>query len=547
MKNAWYLALILVTFNGILLVSAAQYTTKGPQKSTSESIELDRQLVLAAVEGDPNLGYLIARGADTKIMDNLGYTPLHWAAHCGHESAVCALLSGGASIEAANRNKYTPLHVAVQQGKANVVYTLLRHDANTKAFNRFGDTPLHEAASGNREIIVCTLLRYGANLEAINASGYTPLHLAARQGYESMVRTLIRLGAKKEAVNGYGSTPLHVASFFGHESTVRALLELGARMEATNNNREMPLSVAAKRGHVSVVRVLVQAGTNLIVDNRWGQTVLEEVYVRDKNRAGNSQTLEELLKAYTNNFDQASSESGDTIVHRLISRRGPDIGLIKLIIHSSRGNVLLEQRTLEGKTPLHLAAEKDLVRYAKLLLDCGADRRAMTPLGDTADSLAGPQVRILLANSLPRIAGWVSVARGAKWLAGLLLEWGIKQAPRLPRIATPDGFIGTEFRELLGEHTAWSGLMRLAHETSILNDTSRRLLQRAFSQGNPTHVTERYESALSVAGCKEARRMIREYICTVRRKKILKNLMDSHRQPRDLARLQLEFAGTYEL
>ncbi|MBY0353629.1 ankyrin repeat domain-containing protein [Candidatus Babeliales bacterium] len=60
------------------------------------------------------LEFLVAQGALVNIYDNLGWTPLHWAALCGGVEIVRLLLNAGALINAPDKNGYnnTPLHVA---------------------------------------------------------------------------------------------------------------------------------------------------------------------------------------------------------------------------------------------------------------------------------------------------------------------------------------------------------------------------------------------------------------------------------------------------
>ncbi|MBX9830318.1 ankyrin repeat domain-containing protein [Candidatus Babeliales bacterium] len=67
-----------------------------------------------AAERKAVLEFLVAQGAWVNIHDNLGWTPLHWAALCGGVEIVQLLLDAGALIDAVGTNgqNNTPLHVA---------------------------------------------------------------------------------------------------------------------------------------------------------------------------------------------------------------------------------------------------------------------------------------------------------------------------------------------------------------------------------------------------------------------------------------------------
>jgi ankyrin repeat protein len=59
---------------------------------------------------------LLAKGADVRVRDKNGQTPLHAAAIFGEEAHLCVLLNrGGAEIDARDTVGRTPLHLAQTQ------------------------------------------------------------------------------------------------------------------------------------------------------------------------------------------------------------------------------------------------------------------------------------------------------------------------------------------------------------------------------------------------------------------------------------------------
>eukprot|EP00727_Mastigamoeba_balamuthi_P013749 m51a1_g8998 hypothetical protein (155) ;mRNA; f:102135-102705 len=80
-----------------------------------------------------------SRGA--ALADELGNTPLHYAAGGGHADACAALLAAGADINAANAIGQTPLHRAAMRCRAQVVELLVARGANIEAVDKEGDAP----------------------------------------------------------------------------------------------------------------------------------------------------------------------------------------------------------------------------------------------------------------------------------------------------------------------------------------------------------------------------------------------------------------------
>ena len=83
----------------------------------------------------------VAAGARVDQPDDLGNTPLHYAANAGHVDAVQELLTAfGAPVNAVNSAGDTPLHKAAARGHAAVVKALLAAGADATLTNALGQT-----------------------------------------------------------------------------------------------------------------------------------------------------------------------------------------------------------------------------------------------------------------------------------------------------------------------------------------------------------------------------------------------------------------------
>lgn len=77
-------------------------------------------LLRASMQGDEaKVMDLINQGANPNHADQLGSTPLHWAAQGGHDRIIPLLIMAGANTKTKNVKKQTPEQVAAGKAKSN--------------------------------------------------------------------------------------------------------------------------------------------------------------------------------------------------------------------------------------------------------------------------------------------------------------------------------------------------------------------------------------------------------------------------------------------
>ena len=201
-------------------------------------------------------------GVDINGVDEIGATPLLWAAMNGH-GAVVKLLLGRKGVDP-NRVDVcdqTPISWASRNGHAAVVELLLgREDIKPDGPNSYGRAPISRAAENGHEAVVKLLLaREGINPDRLNDWGQTPIWLAAENGHEAVVELLLeREDVNPDRPDKGGNTPISSAARNGHEAVVKLLLRLeDVNPDRPNKRRRAPISLAAENGHEGVVKLLL--------------------------------------------------------------------------------------------------------------------------------------------------------------------------------------------------------------------------------------------------------------------------------------------------
>lgn len=143
-----------------------------------------------------------------------------------------------------------------------------------------------------------------------------------------MVSELLSRGALVDAATKKGNTALHIASLAGQEEVVKLLIQHSASVNVQSQNGFTPLYMAAQENHDSVVKLLLANGANQSLATEDGFTPLA-----------------------------------------VAMQQGHDKVVAVLLESDTRGKVRLPA--------LHIAAKKDDVKAATLLLEVSFELRFM--------------------------------------------------------------------------------------------------------------------------------------------------------------------------
>jgi len=242
---------------------------------------------------------LLANGADPRLTDTDGNTPLHHAARSSDPGVAALLRDAAAELDPLNRDGVSPLGMACAAGNwrlakfllergarpepgdgqpallaaaggeeddAAGVALLLKHKAKVDARDRRGRTALHEAAFAGHLDIAGTLLSAHADASIRDHDGRTPFLEAARASREALIERLLqhlpRGGAESAtSADARGRTALILACMADSPSPalVQKLLDLGSEAEHRDADGKRAIDRAAEAGRWSLVAALDRA------------------------------------------------------------------------------------------------------------------------------------------------------------------------------------------------------------------------------------------------------------------------------------------------
>jgi ankyrin repeat protein len=349
---------------------------------------------------------VVRTAADVHEVDAYGTTTLHRAVEAGDLASVERLLRAGADVNAMNRYRVTPLSIAVLRGQVDVVKTLLAAGANANTVMGEGEPAMLTAARTGNVDVVEALVGSGGDVNAReHFYGQTAVMWAAIEDHVGVIRALAARGAdvnaranilegepswrygadSRNGINGEalqnlntnfskgGLTPLMYAAREGATDAARALVDLGANPATADPEGFTPLLLAIMNAHYDTAAALIEAGADVNQSDPRGQTPLFALTdMRSLLWTYNRPTP--IAQNTIDSFGLASLlvEAGADVDARLTGRARRPMG--------GGGSTL----TGEGATPFLRAAVVSDLPLMRLLLEHGADPKAITKSGTTA-------------------------------------------------------------------------------------------------------------------------------------------------------------------
>jgi len=254
---------------------------------------------------------------------------------------VKLLVAAGADCRVKDKDGQSPLVHAANTGSVKSVQTLLeKGNADPNDVNSQGVPLLANAVASGAEALAELLIKAGADVNA-PGGGVSPLLLASQAGSTKLIQLLVNKGAQVQTASEAGVTPLMVLSAAGNLRGTKVILEaaklhgiLAEVVDAATENGTAALHTAARQAHTKVVQELVNAGASVTLRDLGGQTALGAAY--DGLQAV-AKYVEEALQEYA---DPNDHKLGNDMLARAA---GPHVEVMELLLAQNAEPSLIDK------------------------------------------------------------------------------------------------------------------------------------------------------------------------------------------------------------
>jgi uncharacterized protein len=321
---------------------------------------------------------LLAAGADAKVQDRYGLTPVRLACENANAQILRRLLDAGADPNSPDPQGTTALMIAARTaGGTEAVKLLLERGAAVNARDSVQSTALMWAVRSNHSEVVDLLIHHDAEVNARTRKGDSPAWRAPDSGGGSHGLGIVRGGwperGYREPAPGE-MTALLYAVRDGRIEIARTLIAANANVNQVEVNGISPLLMAISNNHIDVARLLLDHGADANTVDWWGRTPLwTAVDLRDL----------EVNKTDDNGVDRAAALQ---LIQALLDRGANVNARTKEQPPLRRWLMPISDISwvdFTGQTPFLRAALSADLPVMRLLLDKGADPNIATFAGTT--------------------------------------------------------------------------------------------------------------------------------------------------------------------
>jgi len=315
---------------------------------------------------------------DCNAQDNLGWTPLLYAAASKSLETVQALLKAGAklSLKIPAKDGDLPLHVAVRKQNEMHFSVLLDAGAEIDAKTKGGFTALHLAAEFITEREDFDVLWYRAD-ETVRLqssdTGRTIIHCAAAGNNYKLIERLISQGQRCDVQDKAGQTPLHIACACNAGPAAGALLGAGVDPNTQDTNGQTALHVAARVGALRIAQLLIRRGAAVDVCDARGWTPLFEAVTANQLatvRGLLAQGAQVNVRANDGDLvSHAAARIAAAIPHLTVSQAGQLEEVMRDLVHAQLN---VNAVGAGGDTLLSISARVGSVRLLRMMMQFGA-------------------------------------------------------------------------------------------------------------------------------------------------------------------------------
>lgn len=275
--------------------------------------DLNAGLLISIMSGHENIvTLLVEKGANLKIKDNEGNTPLKLAISLEAENIVTLLIDKGCSL--AEIDSYDPpiLMGLIHDGKHGMAKVLIESGANPNLGTEEGFTPLYAAVLKKNIDLASLLISKGADVNAVTSDNTTIFDAALDLEDVNFLNKLVKLGCNINYPNSNQNTPLLKALLNGFWDIAMFLLKVGADANIKGEEGRSALAIAIENNKQNIVERILpnlnDPSEEMIAAIFIGNAEQTENVLNQKNDIGNIEigNLNGLLYAIKNKYSDVA-------------------------------------------------------------------------------------------------------------------------------------------------------------------------------------------------------------------------------------------------
>ena len=311
-----------------------------------------------SMDGYAVMARLLKEGCvDLEDKDDCGWTPLLWAAYCGHHQMVLRLIEAGANILVADDFGRTIFHLLALnvdniKSLKGIVATYIE---KCKKQPGGGD-----GGRSKKDVLLASIAQI-AWYDQQDHDGKTPLHWAAARGLDALVRAYVKRGSNCSIVDNDQRPPVHYACLHAQPSAIlfRSLTQkLGHR--------------AAKVAQAALSAASKPQGSHHVAA-KWEEAALKK-RARASYATAAAVDVQGIEKADSRDLSAVmlGGKGGSTGLHLASSQSAGagSCGLWKELLPIPGGDIdFVFVKDTSGRTPLHYAAKFGNLQWMLRLLN----------------------------------------------------------------------------------------------------------------------------------------------------------------------------------
>ena len=304
---------------------------------------------------------ILDRGTDINLNTIGGQNCLHIAALHGHLNLCKALINGhNFDVHLADNDGCTVIHHSVSSGSCELVTYFADMGTDIYCKNNLGENCLH-IASKNSHLNLCKKLldQYNFDVLTTDKKGQTALHHSAISGSYELFIYFVAMGTDIECKNNLGWNSLHLAARYGHFDLCKILVNKHKfNVQLTDKDGWKPLHHSARSGSYELLTYFVHMGSDIESKNNLGWNCL---HIAAQN--GHLELSKKLIDRHKLDLHLADKDGWTALHHSAIS------GSYELFIYFVAMGTDIECKNNLGWNSLHLAARYGHFDLCKILVN----------------------------------------------------------------------------------------------------------------------------------------------------------------------------------